>query len=310
MSPGDTTAIVSWTPPPNSAASLSGYTVVLTVDAYSDFFSDFYGSSRSFASSGTVNAMLLTGLTNGVSYTVEVFALSASGTSVASNVVTFVTVLGNQVQTDPNPSGPPPVVERTFIWPTYGSPTYTPANAKLPDQPQSPSMHHSSQACGRRPARPGSDPRRKRPDALPGGHGHRGDPADHAQPGGIYLNDFDLGYPTVREVITNWPNAHGTIDETKWYADRAVSLALTCTDSVDSSGVYQSASAWADTLRRRGPCSGAPIRYRVSVRSGSGDPSRHRAHLASSPPPSSAAGPSSGTPRRSPSAGKASDPFL
>jgi hypothetical protein len=67
--------------------------------------------------------------------------------------------------------------------------------------------------------------------------------------GGIWLNDFDLGYPEVREVSYPYPDGHGSIDDTKYYGARAVTLSVTCIQSTDDTGDYVTASTWADTIR-------------------------------------------------------------
>lgn len=66
--------------------------------------------------------------------------------------------------------------------------------------------------------------------------------------GSILLNDLDLGAAVPREVVYNKPNQHGTDDFTQWYANRPITMSLTCVGGPDVNGTYYDASAWADLV--------------------------------------------------------------
>ena len=97
---GNASASVSFTAPSNNGGSaITSYTVTAT-----DITNSVHGGQTQ---SGTASPIVITGLTNGDSYTFTVTATNAVGTSVASSPSTAVTPTAAPVPPPPTPPTPP-----------------------------------------------------------------------------------------------------------------------------------------------------------------------------------------------------------
>lgn len=253
VTPGDTTAIVQWTIDPNA----TGYEVEYFSDALIDPLHDAPALYTALTFGAGVYSCLLTDLLDGVQYTLTVTASNADGStsSVATTLMSAISPTG-VTQTDPG-SGLDPTTEQPAPEPIL-LPT-TPLNPLwlMPELLYAPEVHVSPSMPGVRQAAVDLSVAPPVPPRIAG----------HVQVlyftdlntgeilyvtpsrGGIYIQDLDLGYPTVREVSSDAPDQHGSIDQTRYYGNRAVTLSVLCRDGVDANGVVQSAAAWADLMR-------------------------------------------------------------
>jgi hypothetical protein len=180
-----------------------------------------YGGVVSITTVGVVLNATVDALTNGLLYTFQVAALNAEGTSDQSNAL--VTSPAQGIVTPPPDEPPPP-------------PSEFPGEQDISTK----GGHVLSLFL----------------QDLDSGAVLQITPSR----GGIWLRDFDPGYPDIREVVSSYPDRDGTLDATRYVGARAASLALvtvpapdidrvlsTRRATPDDAGNY-SADAWADAL--------------------------------------------------------------
>lgn len=239
---GDTEVLLKWDMPLTKLPTT--YTVTVSSDVIVPGWSDGFGSPEVITISAPATFYIVTGLVNTYAYWFELTASNPYGGWSYGPTVTATPMPGLVI----HPPGPPP--------PPPPPPPYLIRDVFPPilPTPPAPSIPVTQQRVADLLARIAAQ-------AVPGlvaGQVQMAALVDDLtgevfvitpSVGGVYLNDLDLGYPSVREVSTSWPNRHGAIDDTMYYGERAVTMSLTCMDAPDPSGIIRSASAWADAAR-------------------------------------------------------------
>ena len=243
---GDTTAIISWTPPDHSRVDY--YLVTTSIDAFTDYFQDTYSASSTIQVSSSITSVLLSGLINGSTYTVTVTAVNASGSSVPSAPVMVTPILNAPVLTDPNaPPPPPPTIDPKLLPP---SPEYAP---EMDADTLAFPIHGVRQAVSDVTGRPVVPPWKV---------GHLQscwlEKLDNGQilyllpsRGGLWITGFDPGYPTVQAVTVAYPDRDGELDYTSRCGPRSTIINLLAEpwQGIDINGVLQPTQAWVELVR-------------------------------------------------------------
>lgn len=239
--PGDSSALISWTAPDN--APVDHYRVVAVQDAYTDTFDD----SVIAVVIAPDTSVLLTGLTNDVTYTVTVVAVNAAGDSDPSTPILVTPTLGAPPPTDP-----------------AAPPTAAPIDpALLPPPPEyPPEVEHED--CAFPVLGPCQAPMdvTTRPVVPPTKVGHLQslwiEKLDNGQilyllpsRGGLWVTGFDPGYPVIAEVSSPWPDRDGELDFTDRYGPRnpVINILAEPWRGYDDHGVLWPTQAWVELVR-------------------------------------------------------------
>jgi hypothetical protein len=220
--PADSQVELTWQAPiSDGGAAITGY-VITTSFGYGAVALGIgsYGGLVSTTTVGTVLTTTVSNLTNGLLYTFQVAAVNADGTSANSSVLVTSPVLGTVT---PPPDVPPP------------SPSEYPGTQDI------------STKAGHVIVMFLQD--------IDTGAILQITPSR----GGLWLRDFDPGYPDPREVVSSYPDRDGTLDLTRYVGARAATVSVAALPSADTDqilsrrmiasddGTYP-ASCWADTL--------------------------------------------------------------
>jgi hypothetical protein len=220
--PADSQIALVWQAPiTDGGTAITGYVITCSQGYGAQSFGDgLYGGVVSTTTVGAVLNVIISNLTNGELYTFQIAAVNADGTSGQSNYLVASPLLGDIT---PPPDEPPP--------PPSGFPGTQDVSTKaghvivmfLQDIDTGAVLQIT-------PSR-----------------------------GGIWLRDFDPGYPDPREVVSSYPDRDGTLDLTRYAGARAVTLSVATIPAADIDKVLSSraiasadgtypASCWADAL--------------------------------------------------------------
>lgn len=221
--PSDSQITLAWQAPGSDGGSaITDYVVTCSFGYGAIPLGDgVYGGLVSVTSAGTALTVAVDSLTNGLLYTFQVAAVNSDGTSAQSNALVASPAQGEITPPPPEPLPPPSEFPGEQDVSTKGGHVLT---LFLQDLDTNAVLQIT-------PSR-----------------------------GGIWLRDFDPGYPDVREVVSSFPDRDGTLDATRYVGARSVSLSLVTVPAPDVDQVLNarraspddlgnySADAWADAL--------------------------------------------------------------